>query len=509
VLVADAARERAERVLAACLAAGLDVRCAGSGPAALEAALADTPQLVIAALDLPLIDGLRLSEILRANPRTADVRFLFLGRATTRPPSPFDETLPAGTPADQITVQALSMLARQSRMDAVRRESAARRELEGQLAQVPLVDLIEGLHGSRRSGVIELARTASGAKREGGQLWLEDGELVHATVGDGVSGAKALFRMLGWPDGRFSFAAERRAPARSLTGPTRVLLLEGLRQRSELANDASLLSRDAEVRLAVAKSEIPSAVHPVTQEVLLLLEMYERVGDIVEHCSQPDYPVLRTLSSLIERGLVVVSRGRPRRAAHETGWLEPDAARRLQEWLQRSCPEERAPQSAKLLLAAPDFEAARDLLRMLAPLPGFEPAPETELTGLGTEDLMRLARLRIGETLSLDLVHVPISEALAPAWGTIAQGALGTLLVCTHPLPDAEARLRPFVDALGRDPNARLFHVLLLRKGDRLEAGELEARLARLDRSSWFLLPLEDGKDRFSLLATMLARVLP
>ena len=64
------------------------------------------------------------------------------------------------------------MLARQTRMDAVRRESAARRELEGQLSQIPLVDLIELLHLNRRSGVIELdarprGRDAAGRGRSG------------------------------------------------------------------------------------------------------------------------------------------------------------------------------------------------------------------------------------------------------------------------------------------------------------------------------------------------------
>jgi hypothetical protein len=72
---------------------------------------------------------------------------------------------------------------------------------------------------------------------------------------------------------------------------------------------------------------------------------------------------------------------------------------------------------------------------------------------------------------------------------------------------DAELRLRPLAECLARLPGTRVFRVLLLRKGERVAAEEVQARLA--DRSSLFLLPLENGKDRFPLLATMLARVLP
>ncbi len=509
VLVADGNRARGERVLEACLAGGLQARRVETGPEALEASLADVPQLLIAAVELPLIDGVRLSEILRANPRTAEARFLFLGRPPARPPSPFDETLPGQTPPEEIAAQAVAMLARQTRMDAVRRESAARRELEGQLSQIPLVDLVELLHLNRRSGVIELTRAPAGATRQAGAVWLQDGELVHATVGTEVIGPKALFRLLGWKEGRFTFSAERRAPTQTLSGPTRVLLLEGLRQGDELANDSSLPPREAEIRLAVAKSEIPHAVHPVTQEVLLLLEMYDRVEQIVEHCSHPDYQVLRTLQTLLERGLVVVSRGESTVQAQKSGWLDPGAARRLQDWLQLGRLPGQAAASAKLLLASSDLEGTRDFLRLLAPLPGFEVAPVIEAGGLGADDVKHVARLRLGDGPSVDIIHAPWREPFAPAWRTLAYGALGVLLVHTHPVAEAEARLRPLVQCLSQEPGARLFRVLLLRKGERVPADEVQQRLALLDRSSLFLLPLEAGKDRFSLLATMLARVLP
>lgn len=509
VLVADGNRARAESVLEACLAAGLQARRVETGPEALEASLAEVPQLVVAAVELPLIDGMRLAEILRANPRTAEARFLFLGRPRTRPPSPFDETLPGQSAPEEIAAQAGAMLARQSRMDAVRRENVARRELEGQLAELPLVDLVQLLHANRRSGVIEFEPQTAERERAGGAIWLDGGDLAHATVGSAVEGPKALFRMLGWGEGRFMFSADRRAPRQSLTGPTRVLLLEGLRQSELIARDASLPPLDAEIRLAVPKHELPQAVHPVTQEVLLLLEMYGRVGDIVEHCGHPDYQVLRTLATLIERGLVTVVRGAAPSAPQPSGWLDANAMRRFQTWLQAGHPADQAPRSAKLLLASPDLEATRDFLQLLASMPGLSLAPIVEAGELAADDVVTLATIRFGDGPSIEILHVPLGDSFAPAWPALALGALGVLLVHTHPVAGAEARLRPLVQCLSLSPGARLFRVLLLRKGDRVAAEEVQARLALLDRSSLFLLPLESGKERSSLLATMLGRVLP
>jgi hypothetical protein len=146
VIVADGNRERGERVVEACLASGLQARRVDTDPAALEAALTDVPQLVIATVELPLIDGVRLSEILRANPRTADARFLFLGRPSTRPPSPFDETLPGQTPAEEIARAGRPMLSRARRAWTPCAQAQRAASSKASSRRIPLVDLIELLH---------------------------------------------------------------------------------------------------------------------------------------------------------------------------------------------------------------------------------------------------------------------------------------------------------------------------------------------------------------------------
>ena len=88
VLIADSDVERAERLAAACTERGIDVQVATHGARALEIALAELPVALVTQLDLPLIEGARLAEILRANPRTESTGILFIADERTVPPEP-------------------------------------------------------------------------------------------------------------------------------------------------------------------------------------------------------------------------------------------------------------------------------------------------------------------------------------------------------------------------------------------------------------------------------------
>ena len=116
VLIADGNRTRARRLGEACVARGFATSFASQGAEALEMALADVPDVVVAPVDLPLIDAARLAEILRANPRTQDARFLFLGRSGAEARAGvFDEVLPPQSSADEVALRVEAMLAQRAR----------------------------------------------------------------------------------------------------------------------------------------------------------------------------------------------------------------------------------------------------------------------------------------------------------------------------------------------------------------------------------------------------------
>jgi CheY-like chemotaxis protein len=117
ILIADERADRAVEISKACELRGLRTRCAVHGPAALELALAEVPDLVVATDQLPMIEAGRLAEIVRSNPRTQGVPFLFLGvNPREEEASPFDEKLPHGADAEDVALRVEAMLARQSRV---------------------------------------------------------------------------------------------------------------------------------------------------------------------------------------------------------------------------------------------------------------------------------------------------------------------------------------------------------------------------------------------------------
>jgi len=511
VLIADGATSRAREISSACTARGYAVTLTTDGPSALEAALADVPDVLVAPLDLALIDAPQLAKILRANPRTQAVRVLFLGPEgrIQLDQGFFDDVVAEDSDADDIALRIEAMLAQRERFDAVEREAEAAQEVQGRLQQIPLTDLLQLFHMNRRTGTIEVERTEAGGAEERGTLVLREGNLIQATTGR-VDGEKALYRLLGWPDGSFAFTPGRVTMEARITTPTRALLMEALRQLDEWDRVAeSLPSTSARARLAVPASQIPAAVHPLTQELLGLLEEHEEIRDLLDHSGHPDYQVLRSLQTLVEQGWVRLLRDAGRDDGGTGAVFEAAAKRRLREWLAASRPRGSALGDAKLLLASTDAAATRDFVRLLGGLPGMRLSSVFQEDGFDESDLAPIGRLRVDETLGIELVHVPTGPGFQATWPALAQGALGTLLLMGRPGPDPEAPLRPLIEALrGRQP-ARLFHVMLLPKGERLVTEELEPHLSLLEESSLILLPVEDGRDAEGLLRVMFSRVLP
>lgn len=511
ILIADGDGARARRISGACTARGYSVTTAPDGPCALEAALSDVPDVLVAPVDLRLIEAPQLANILRANPRTQGVRVLFLGAEgqVQLDQGFFDDLVPEDAETEDVALRIEAMLAQRERFDAVEREAEAAQEVQGRLQQIPLTDLLQLFHMNRRTGTIEVERVEPGGAEERGTLVLREGNLIQATTGR-VEGEKALYRLLGWADGSFAFTPGRVTMEARIATPTRALLMEALRQLDEWDRVAeSLPAVSGRARLAVPASQIPAAVHPLTQELLALLEEHEEIRDLLDQSRHPDYQVLRSLQTLVEQGWVRLLRDAGQDAEGTGAVFEGSAKRRLREWLAASRPRGTAPGDAKLLLASSDADATRDFVRLLAGLPGMKLAPSFQDGSFQEEDLAPIGRLRVDETLGIELVHVPVAPSYQPTWPALGQGALGTLLLMGRPGADPEAPLRPLIETLrGRQP-ARLFHVMLLPKGERLATEELQPHLSLLEDASLILLPVEDGRDAEGLLRAMFTRVLP
>lgn len=514
VLIADGNTGRGQRLAAACERAGVPCKTGPHGAAALEMALRERPGLVVAQVDLPLVDATKLAEILRANPRTRRSRFLFLGNDDDRARlgAPGDLQLPADTETDAIVRTIEDLIGRQGRLDAVDQAAGSGQPVEGDLALVGLPDLLSLFQVNRVSGRMRI-QSAGDETRAPGFILIREGDVLQVECG-AASNEKALFRLFTWRQGRFRFEPGPVEEPAFIATSTRMLLQEGMRQIEEWDRlSTKLPSLDSRVHMRVASGELPNIVHPLTQEVLLLLELYSTVREVVDHCSFPDYQVLRTLQTLSEREIIELDRMPiPPNGPHEGGeveFLNQAQIRRLREWSEIGTgPQDELP-AAKLLVVGSDAAALPDFARLFGGLPGATLTPAMRAGSVGSEDLAPIGSITLEGDVRLELIHVPCSETFAPIWPLAGHRALGTLFLLNGRVADAAERVADMCEVLSQMPRPRTFHVMLLRKGERVSPDELRENLTLIDDASLFLLPLESDKSPAALLRGLFSRIVP
>lgn len=502
VLIADGDADRGRKIATACRALGIEVRLASHGAAALEIALADKPTAMVAQVALPLIDGTRLAEILHNNPHTRAMRMLFIddGDRDEAAHSALGRVVPGRADPETIARFIEALLRERGPTTAAGTPDAIAPGVEGKLSQVALPELLELFHVNRKTGVIEL-REGGGRRAASGRIDLCDGDVVQARIGN-VEGEKALYRLLAWRRGSFAFREQAVARERgAIERPTRALLREAQRQADEWERIGSELpAPHARVALKVARSSLPSVLHPLTQEVLLVLELSNRVSEVLDRSSFPDYHVLRTLQTLIRCGMVEL---RAESAAPEPpagGLFGPALAARLRDWLDQGRPRDAVPIDAKVVLFASEPEAARTFAGLLARLPGVEQTPR----GHDASAVVPILRIPVDDEVAIEVFEMPAAPRFAPIWPIAAHGALAVLFVHASGIEASVAALRPAVDQIGSMPRARCFHVLLDEKSQSA-IGSLCEKLGLFDdRHALAIAP-----ERPNVLRELLTRLLP
>jgi hypothetical protein len=334
--------------------------------------------------------------------------------------------------------------------------------------------------------------------------------VVDAEMGD-AQGRKALYRLMEWDQGQFALDPSGLHVKQTPIAPLGPLLKEGMRQLSQgRLLCEKLPSLDSPVGLRVRAADLPNILHPLTQEVLSLLELHETVGQVVEQCSYPDYQVLRTLNTLADRAIIDLGPS-ALRDHNATDLFDTHQIRRLNEWALGE--PVHSPRSAlKLLVAASCPEALSDFAGLLSRVPGVALAPDFDPAELGEADarsFSTLARVECEAGLAIELINVPIGEDLAPLWPIAGSGALGTLFLLSGSVGQAASNVQPMSDALRRLPRSRIFNLFLFHKEEGISASELGENISLIDEASLFMVPLEGGRPPLSLLRSVFSRVVP
>jgi DNA-binding response OmpR family regulator len=413
ILIADPDPATMRALAPALRQRGYQVHAARDGSRALQIAILRFPDVVLFDERAPLLDARTFVRILRTNPRTERIPVVLCGEAPDvdrarlgsylRKPFNLDEVLAR---IDQIF----------RRVEAARAVSGESREIEGNLAQIPLVDLLQILSMNRKTGRLAVEREGERA-----EIALDEGRILDARMG-AASGEKALYRLLTRREGQFAFLPGPHGGEHRIDRRVDELVLEGLRQADEVARLLPALPRPGDaVELAVHPSEIPAGLHPVTEEVVALLAAPRRFQDVVDRCHASDLEAMRALLALLERGYARRAGSAPPPVG-ATPLLAQHELHALRVRIGRG--RSSGPHAVgKVVLAGGGPLARRAALARFETVPGYRPEA-SPAAGFGT-----VGRLALGDGVRVDLTELPGERTQRPLWRPFAAGAVGALVL--------------------------------------------------------------------------------
>lgn len=423
----EAERQAIAQVLAA---AGIEVKSARDGSRALEVAVLEQPDLVVYDADAGVLDPGRFCEILRGNPRTEstpvivtgnDARAGGLGITATFVPRPFSV---------EGIAQRVRELLRSRSGAAQMADASAASMVQGNLAEIALVDLLQIFVMNRKEGRLMLTgEPGTPESMREGEIHLRGGQITHARAG-ATEGTKALYRLLGWRRGRFAYQPGPVAAVRSIKAPPDAVVLEGMRQSDEMARLADRRPPDrARVVVTMDRKGLPEDLHRTTREVLSLTEFYSTVGEILDRAASTDFEVLRALALLEEKGVLYF----------DSSGVEPPQqhpplidATQLAKLRGRSAAISPGSSGAnwKVVVFTRDRSSLKRFFVPFARLPGFVAITEFfDPQAASRPPIGATARLPLAEGHYLEFVACPTSELFRPLLGLFGESALAGIVV--------------------------------------------------------------------------------
>lgn len=461
-----------------------DVVIARDGSKALELSVLRYPDLILFDRRCPLIGATQFMRILRTNPRTEEIPLTILS----------DRPLAQGVATglmqgvlikplnlDEVRSHIAGVLHRVDTVKQVGEEGGA---VSGSLEQVSMLDLLQLFSLNRRSGVLQLSQTGKGSA----EIFVHDGRIEEALTGH-CRGEKALYRILRWEKGRFTFVAARRSNTVSMSAATDNLLMEGMRQADELQRVRSELpARSATLERLVAGDALPEGLHPVTAEILNLVEFYPRVSDLVDRAQATDLEVHLAMRSLLEAGLV---------RAVEEGSDDGDGTLVSQEdvfdlrtRLRRAGLSPTYMRKPKVALLAADASELQLFVSRLVKVPGFVGA---NLTRTAEIEFGTLGTLQLEQSFGLEFFAMSWRERMLPLAYGLSAGTVAAIVVGTN----AWDTLAPAVHLLEIERRASL---IVLRRPE-------EPDVSTSSRATVVKLPRLDDDTTRRLLVTLVTQV--
>ena len=307
--------------------AGYSVTACENAESALEMVSLSEPDLILSDTRLPEMDGFSFVEKLRATESVDDIPLMFLssdGSVESKVRGlelGVEDYLTKPIYIKEIITRVNLVLQRHERRGLERR-SLTKTRFAGSLSEMGLVDLLQTIDISRKSGVLSLDEGV-----RSGTIYFDEGRLVHAELdskaapdrpADGAAsprthllkGERAIYRFLVWSEGDFDLEFRTVEPPEvTIQTSTQGLLMEGMRRLDEwgrMLEQLPPLDSIFEVEsgeLLERLAEIPDEIN----DLLRLFDGHRSLMDVVDVSADDDLQTLASISKLYFEGLIVDS----------------------------------------------------------------------------------------------------------------------------------------------------------------------------------------------------------
>ena len=286
--------------------AGYSVATCRDATSAVEMVELSMPDLVLSDTRLPGTNGFELVEELRKHEEYRDVPVMFLSSDSSVESKVrglelgVEDYLTKPIYIKEIITRINLTLQRQEREGLARRTSVAKTRFTGSLGDMGLVDLLQTIDISRKSGVLELSNPSLR-----GTVTFRDGQLVDAELGR-VRGESAIYRLLLWNEGEFEIDFRPVRADQQITSSTQAILMEGMRRIDEwgrlLEQIPSLdnVFEISEEELVERLAEIPDEIN----EILRHIDGRRSLHQVLDASGGDDLETLTAITKLYFEGII-------------------------------------------------------------------------------------------------------------------------------------------------------------------------------------------------------------
>jgi CheY-like chemotaxis protein len=297
--------------------AGFMVTAALSVQDALDKLELNAPDLIISETTFPTGDGFELRRRVRATPEWSEIPFIFLTAEAAIENKirglelGVDDYLTKPIYIKEIVTRINILLQKRQRVRFEERRDG-RTRFAGRVQDMPVVDVIQTIEISRKSGVIQFV----GERGRQAAIYFRDGRVIDAEAG-ALQGEDAVYRLLTWSEGEFEVVFRTVRRREVITVSSQGLLMEGMRRLDEwsrLFEQLPPLTHRFEVdtiELAARLGDVPDD----NNRILRLFDGKRTLLEVIDASDVGDLECLQAISRLyFEELLLDLDHGKtPRR----------------------------------------------------------------------------------------------------------------------------------------------------------------------------------------------------